>query len=439
MNKVAVVGMGYVGIPVAAIIADSGISTIGVDIDEGKVDSINSGKYPIEGFEPGIEELIERVVGNGMLKATVDYEQARDSDIWMICVQTPFDTSEMRPNFKALSGAIKKIGSVMKKGSVVIVESTIPPGTMSGDVKRWLEGESGLIAGEDFGLGHCPERVMPGRLIENLTSYGRAIGGIDEETHRVMGEIYAKITSGKLTKVDMKTAEVVKTFENTYRDAEIAIANDFAKYCDAIGVDFFEVRDMVNTVESRNLHFPGGGVGGHCIPKDTWLLAHGSRGKYVPEFLIKSREVNDSMPEYVLGLMTEGGIRLGLDLNNCKVGILGLSYLEESDDIRNSPTLSLVEKMEGLGCEIIVHDHYVDRCEDVVLTESLDEAIDGSDVVIMMVAHNLYKSLNLSEIKEKMRTPLIIDARNVFSIEDLRNSELDYFSIGRGNSFSDFQ
>lgn len=439
MNKVAVVGMGYVGIPVAAIIADSGISTIGVDIDERKVDSINSGKYPIEGFEPGIEELIERVVGNGMLKATVDYEQARDSDIWMICVQTPFDTLEMRPNFKALSGAIKEIGSVMKKGSVVIVESTIPPGTMSGDVKRWLEEESGLIAGEDFGLGHCPERVMPGRLIDNLTSYGRAIGGIDEETHRVMSEIYAKITSGKLTKVDMKTAEVVKTFENTYRDAEIAIANDFAKYCDAIGVDFFEVRDMVNTVESRNLHFPGGGVGGHCIPKDTWLLAHGSRGKYVPEFLIKSREVNDSMPGYVLGLMTEGGKRLGLDLNNCKVGILGLSYLEESDDIRNSPTLSLVEKMEGFGCEIIVHDHYVDRCEDVVLTESLDEAIDGSDVVIMMVAHNLYKSLNLSEIKEKMRTPLIIDARNVFSIKDLRNSELDYFSIGRGNSFSDFQ
>jgi UDP-N-acetyl-D-mannosaminuronic acid dehydrogenase len=427
--------MGYVGIPVAAIIADSGINTIGIDIDEKKVESLNLGNYPIEGSEPGIQELIKKVVDNGILQSTTDYNLAKDADVWMVCVQTPFDVEKMQPNFTALCSSIKAIGSVMKKGCVVIVESTIPPGTMSGEVREWLEGESGMMAGLDFGLGHCPERVMPGKLIENLTSYGRALGGIDEDTHDVMEEIYARVTSGKLTRVTLETAEVVKTFENTYRDAEIAIANDFAKYCDAVGVDFFEVRELVNSVESRNLHLPGGGVGGHCIPKDTWLLAHGSRGKYEPEFLIKSREVNDSMPKYVLKLTNDGLNRLGLEINSCRIGILGLSYLEESDDIRNSPTISLLKEMEQINCKIEVHDHYVSSCDGVTLNRSLNDVIANSDALIVMVSHAQYRELDLLEISRNMRTPFIVDARNVFDTNDLKISGIDYFSIGRGNSF----
>ncbi len=440
MEKVAVIGMGYVGIPVAAIIADSGINTIGLDIDEKKVESLKNGNYPIEGFEPGIKELIEKVVENGTLHSTTDYNLARDSDVWIVCVQTPFDVEKMIPNFTALRSSIKAIGSVMKRGCVVIVESTIPPGTMNGEVKEWLEEESEMTAGLDFGLGHCPERVMPGKLIENLTSYGRALGGIGENTHDVMENIYSRVTTGKLTRVDLETAEVVKTFENTYRDAEIAIANDFAKYCDAVGVDFFEVRELVNSVEARNLHLPGGGVGGHCIPKDTWLLAHGSRNKYKPEFLIKSREVNDSMPKYVLKLVKNGLIRLGSyqpesdHQTRPKIGVLGLSYLEESDDIRNSPTISLLNEMEHLDWEIEVHDHYVDSCDGVTLNQNLSDVITNSDALIVMVSHNLYRELDLLEISKKMRTPFIVDARNVFDPNDLNLSGIHFSSIGRGSS-----
>ena len=436
MDKVAVIGMGYVGIPVAAIIANSGISTIGIDIDENKVNSLNLGNYPIEGTEPGMQELIGGVVGRGKLRCTTDYNLASDADIWMICVQTPFNLEKKEPDLRALSSSVKSVGSVMKKGCVVIIESTIPPGTMLGEVKGWLEDESGLISGVDFGLGHCPERVMPGKLIQNLTNYGRALGGIDEKTHQVMNRIYSKITTGELTKVDLETAEVVKTFENTYRDAEIAIANDFAKYCDAVGVDFYEVRGLVNSVESRNLHLPGGGVGGHCIPKDTWLLAHGSKGEYVPEFLIKSREVNDSMPIYVLELVKNGLTKMGIEISESIIGILGLSYLEESDDVRNSPTVSLVNELDKLECEVKVHDHYVNHCEDVPLESSLERVISDSDALVIMVSHNLYRNLDLSDISERMRTPLIIDARNVFSKEDLASSGINYFSIGRGNSFN---
>ena len=257
--SVGVVGLGYVGIPVAVKLASSGFDVIGIDIDHNKVHSLNQSEYPLKGLEPGINDLIKETVSNKKFRASSDYADAAMVDVWIVCVQTPLKNNSVEPNLETLKKALFSIGTNLKRNSLVVVESTIPPGTSENIVIPILEDKSGLKAGEGFGVGHCPERVMPGKLLSNLSTYGRVLGSINPETGSLMIDIYSRITKGELTVVDLKTAEVIKTFENTYRDAEIAIANDFARYCDAVGVDFYEVRDQVNLVESRNLHLPGGG------------------------------------------------------------------------------------------------------------------------------------------------------------------------------------
>ena len=433
MNTVAVVGMGYVGIPVALKIAESGVRTIGIDIDTNKVDLLNNSIYPIEGDEPGISNLLKKTIKKGNFMATNNYSDAINVDAWLVCVQTPFLVDEFRPNFKALNGALQSIGENMVRNSLIVIESTIPPGTMEDFVLPILEKYSGFTAGSDFSLGHCPERVMPGKLLSNLSSYGRALGGLDEKSHNLMEKIYSKITKGELNKVDLKTAETVKTFENTYRDAEIAIANDFAIYCDNIGVDFFKVRDLVNQVESRNLHLPGGGVGGHCIPKDTWLLAYGSRNKYTPEFLLKAREINDNMPHYVSEKAISASKYFKINPADAKVSILGLSYLEESDDVRNSPTISLINVLKDYFQNISIHDHVVNEHPSIIFSSDLDSVISDSDIVIIMVAHKLYDKISPEYLDSLVNNKIIIDTRNILDVENFNKNKYNLYSLGRGN------
>ena len=434
--SVAVVGLGYVGIPVAARLASTGIEVIGIDIDSDKVSSLNSSKYPLKGNEPGIQDLIEQIISTGKLRATTEFSEASDVDVWIICVQTPLFAGSKTPNLGTLEKALTSIGKNLKKNSVVIIESTIPPGTTENFAVPILEQNSDLVAGEDFGIGHCPERVMPGKLLYNLSNYGRVLGAINQETSSAMLDIYSRITKGDLHLVDVKTAEVVKTFENTYRDVEIAIANDFAKYCDSVGVDFFEIRDQVNKVESRNLHLPGGGVGGHCIPKDTWLLAYGSRDKYEPNFLTMARAVNDSMPEYVYQLCIKHLNQISLPIEDSVISILGLSYLEESDDARNSPSADLYSLLNEVASEVRIHDHYVDDFPGIDHYKDLEKTVQGSDILVIMVAHELYRSIDLDGIKNKLSNQIIVDARNVLSKKAMIRHGYDFSIIGRGSYFN---
>ncbi|MBD50999.1 MAG: hypothetical protein CMB08_03640 [Euryarchaeota archaeon] len=435
MVNVAVVGMGYVGIPVALTLAKSGLEVIGLDIDQEKVDSLNNSQYPLKGEEPGIQNLLEEVIDKQLFHASVDFSDAENADAWLVCVQTPFLVDEFRPNFKALKGAVSEISKNLSPNSVVVIESTIPPGTTESVVIPLLESHSSLVAGEDFGVGHCPERVMPGKLINNLTTYNRVLGGIDDNTHSVMIDIYSRITNGDLYCTDIKTAEVVKTFENTYRDVEIAIANDFARYCDSVGVDFFEVRDQVNTVEARNLHLPGGGVGGHCIPKDTWLLAYGSKDNYDPNFLTMARKVNDSMPNHISEKCISIVNKFNLNPSESVVTILGLSYLEESDDVRNSPSATLYNILTKQFREVRVHDHYADDYPGIENQKNIEVAVKDSDLIVIMVGHQLYRSLDLRKIGNLMRNKLLVDSRNSFSKTYLEDEGFAFDILGRGRSW----
>ena len=426
-----VVGLGYVGIPVAALFAKSGLKVTGLEVDPAKVAAINAGRYPIEGDEPGLPELIAQTVRSGHLRASLDPAVVRDADAVILCVQTPFDTEAGEPRYDHLKAALHNVGRHLRKGALVVVESTIAPTTMDRVVRPALESASGLVAGRDFHLGNCPERVMPGKLLHNLESYDRVMGGIDAATHDRMQSLYSRIVRGRLDRVEMLTAEVVKAFENTYRDVEIALANEFARYCDVLGVDFFQVRDLVNRVESRNLHLAGAGVGGHCIPKDTYLLAYGTKGVFHPKLMLMAREVNDAMPQYMATLAKAALEKAGRKTEGAVVAVLGYSYLGDSDDIRNTPADPFIAAMRSWGATVRVHDPLVAAgVGPGPVQHDLAAVVRGADVAVLLTAHKEYRALDLAWLKGAMRTPVLVDGRRVVAREAAERAGFVFDAVG---------
>jgi UDP-N-acetyl-D-mannosaminuronic acid dehydrogenase len=264
--RVAVVGLGYVGIPLAAVLADSGCDVVGIDVVAERALKINEGVLPLTGDEPGLSEMLQKAVRAGRLRASTDFSVVADRDAVFVCVDTPVD-DEHKPNNSRLLAAAMGIGEHMRKGALVVVESTIAPGTMLKVFAPALERASRMTLGKDFLLAHCPERVMPGRLLHNIRNYDRVLGGYDRKSVTKASAIYSRFMKGKLHPTDLATAEIVKTAENAYRDVQIAFANEVALICEQAGSDAYEVRRLVNTCPFRDMHVPGAGVGGHCLPK----------------------------------------------------------------------------------------------------------------------------------------------------------------------------
>lgn len=449
MKKIAVIGMGYVGIPVAALFADAGFEVVGIQRRSKrsgwKIDFINNGKSPIGGKEPGLEELIQKVVKDKkMFRVTDDISIVKDADVILIDVQTPTDGNRI-PQYLSLKEVSKSIGKNMKKGCLVIIESTVAPGTTQNIVKPILEDYSKLEAGIDFYLAFSYERVMVGRLLHNIINYPRIVGGINKESTEKAIELYSHIVKAKLHPTDALTAEVSKTVENTYRDVNIAFANEIAIICESLGINVYDVRSFVNTLPNdptdpksnpvRNMHLPGAGVGGHCLPKDSWLLKYGldKYGKFdfIPKVIIKSRLINDYMPYHMVELIINAFNELEIAVKNKKICILGLAFLENSDDTRNTPTLPLYEKLRAMGVNLIIHDPHVKEFESVNLTNNLDESIEEADCIALVTAHDEYKNLDLRKLKLNMKTPIIIDGRNVFNKKKCQDEGFLYKGIGK--------
>ncbi|MHA2208138.1 MAG: nucleotide sugar dehydrogenase [Candidatus Thorarchaeota archaeon] len=430
-QNLVVVGLGYVGLPVAAKFAEAGFNVTGIDIVHEKVDRVNSGESTIEGDEPHLADLVKKVVGEKSLTATTEYAPIKDADFVLIVVETPFSSRLNKPYYTALRAATTSVGRNLRKGTVVIVESTVAPGTIGNIVQPLLEAESGLEAGKDFLLAVAPERVMPGKLLYNLVNMDRVIGGIDDRSTDAAVSLYEKIVEGELFKCDALTAEVVKTTENAYRDVQIAFANELALLCEKMGVDVFEVRNLVNKAPFRNMHLPGAGVGGHCLPKDSWLLAFGAKGRYEPRLIAVAREINDGMPLHMSDLC-EGAIQKHRGrLHGSKVTILGIAYLENSDDTRNSPAIPLKESLEVVGIETSLHDPKVRSSEMLPILRDLYAAARDSDCIAIVTAHNEYRSLDLDRLKTVMRTPIIIDGRNILDSAACEEKGFHYWSVGR--------
>ena len=440
-TNIVVVGMGYVGIPCAALLAEvEGFKVHGLQRKSKrsgwKIDVLNNGKSPFEGIEPGLDELLGKVVSKGAFKATDDVEVLSDADIIIIAVQTPTDSHNM-PQYLSLREVSEDIGKRIKRGSMVIVESTVAPGTTQNVVQKIIENESGFRGGEEFDLVFAYERVMPGKLLEYIVNMPRVVGGITSKSTKRAVDLYSKIVREEIFTTDTLSAELSKTIENAYRDVNIAFANEMALVSESMGVNIYEIIRLVNARHDRNMHIPGAGVGGHCLPKDPWLLRHGlyeyGTWKIEPEFISLARRINDHMPVHMSDLIENGLRAKGRSIQDSVVTILGLAYLENSDDTRNTPAATLAAALVAKGAKIILHDPYVKKWENSHqrIMRSVIAAAKGSDCLALVTKHQEYFSLDFPKIKKVMRTPVIVDGRNVFDQEMLETYGFEYRCIGK--------
>ena len=422
--NVVVLGLGYVGLPVACLFAEAGFPVVGIRRNREKIELINQGVCPIEGKEPGLAELLARVVSEGRFRATTDYEICREAQVVLIAVETPVDLATKKPDYQALRSALTDLGDRLSRGTMVIIESTIAPGTMAQVVKPLLEETSGLRVNEDFYLVNCPERVMPGKLLANIRGCHRVVGGTSPEAAELAVRFYRHVVQADLDPVDCLTAELVKTMENTYRDVQIAFANEMALLCESLGADVWRVRELVNKAPYRDMHLPGAGVGGHCLPKDPWLLISNAKDGFESRLIPAARAINDGMPLHVADLIVDALREAGRDVSSAKVAVLGYAYLENSDDTRNSPSAVLVKRLRELDAEVVIHDPYVPEYRGDLL-----ERVRGCDAVVVMVRHAEYRTLP----DEVLNTPVVVDGRNMASPVVVREKEETVFrSLGRG-------
>ncbi len=424
--RLGVIGLGYVGLPVACLFAEAGFNVVGVDLKAERVNAINAGISPIEGREPGLAELLATVVAEGRLHTTTQYADLHDCDVVTISVETPVDEQHV-PQYVALRSALRDLGPVLQSGALIIVESTIAPGTMARLVKPLLEESSGKRANVDFYLGHCPERVMPGKLLANLRGVSRVCGGETPETAQTMIALYRHIVQADLDPADCVTAELVKTVENAYRDVNIAFANEVALICEAVGGDVWKVRELVNKSPGRMMLYPGAGVGGHCITKDPWLLAYEAWNKIPIRLIPAARAVNDGMPLHILKLLEETLEIAGKELEETRILVLGYAYLEDSDDTRNSPSEVLATWLREWSAEVLVHDPFVPGYQGNVLAMA-----QGCNAVVVMVKHTEYQNIDLRALRAALTTPIVVDGRGAFSAEQAQRAGLIYRRVGQG-------
>jgi len=402
-EKICVVGLGYIGLPTASLLATKGFKVLGVDVSQDVVNTINQGEIHI--VEPDLDILVKSAVNSGNLSASLEPSEA---DVFIIAVPTPFkkitDSNEMqkKPDLSYIESATKKISSYIKKGNLVILESTSPVGTTNEIVAEILK-EKGHNIGEDVFVSHCPERVLPGRILTELVENDRVIGGINDKSTKVTVDFYEQFVRGSVLPTTAKTAEMVKLTENSSRDVQIAFANELSMICETEDIDPWEVIDLANRHPRVNILKPGPGVGGHCIAVDPWFIVDRS-----PEYskLIKTaRQVNDSKPEWVLSRVR----RCADKFKNPTIGCLGITFKADIDDLRESPAYDIVKQLltENIG-EIIISEPNIDSIEGINLSE-VEETVKKSDILLILVDHKEFNSLRYQDLSEK----IIIDTKGI--------------------------
>ena len=405
MKKICVIGLGYIGLPTASVFARAGYDVLGVDVNQKVVDSLNEGKVTIE--EVDLPELVAEVVANGHLKAAVKPEKA---DVFIIAVPTPIH-ADHSANVDYVAEATKSIIPFLEKGNIVIVESTIPPRTMDDLVAPIIE-EAGFDPRKDVYLAHCPERVLPGRILIELIENTRIVGGLTPEAATKAGDVYRAVITGEVIETEAVTAEMSKLMENTFRDVNIALANELAKISARLGVNAHDVIALANKHPRVNIHLPGPGVGGHCLAVDPYFIVEKAREE--SPLIAQSRAINNSMPEFVLTQIE----RMTCELEKPAIAVCGLTYKGNIDDVRESPAIEIAEMLlKNSRYDVRIHDPHVSEEQVSFKLQSLEEATKGAHLLVVLVDHNEFKQFDEQALVANMATPVIFDTRNCVNIQ----------------------
>ncbi|MHA2347377.1 MAG: nucleotide sugar dehydrogenase, partial [Candidatus Hodarchaeales archaeon] len=396
----------------------------------------NNGKSPFKGNEPGLDELISRVVNKEKFVVTDDPAVCSDSDYILIDVQTPTDDIHY-PKYESLEEVSHQISQYMKKGVTVIVESTVAPGTTENVVLPILTKGSNMTPGEDFYLAFSYERVMPGKLLDYIINMPKVIGGIDDTSTNKAEWLYKHIVKKEIsTMTSCIAAELAKTIENSYRDVNIAFANEMALVCESMGVNVYDIIKVINARHDRHMHIPGAGVGGHCLPKDPWLLRYGFMKYGVnfrePEMISLSRRINDNMPVHLVELIGDIFSQNNKEFRESKVTVLGIAYLEDSDDTRNTPARRVISLLRSRSVNVVLHDPFVDQLDEEEIEKDFWKAVNQSDCLVFVTKHSEYYDIDLSKLKSTMKTPIIVDGRNIFTKSKVEKFNFIYEAIGKG-------
>jgi UDP-N-acetyl-D-mannosaminuronic acid dehydrogenase len=420
-SKICVLGMGYIGLPTASTLASHGYKVLGVDVNRQVIDRLRNGEIHIH--EPGLKTLVHAAFRSGNLEV---FEKPQEADAFIIAVPTPI-LEDKRADMRYVISATESIVPCLRRGNLVMLESTSPPRTTLDLVAPILE-RSGLRPGEDFYLTYSPERVMPGKILQELIENARVVGGINHASAEAGRDLYASFVRGEILLTDATTAEMVKLMENTYRDVNIAIANEFARLAERLGVNVWDAIELANLHPRIDILRPGPGVGGHCVSVDPWFFVE--KAPDLALLIKQARLVNDGQPLYTADKISHG--LAGLE--GRQLAALGLAYKADVDDLRESPALEVAQQLSERGAKVFTYEPFAPSisARGCVAKASLEETLAGSDAVVLLVDHRQFRQIDPGWVAEAMPGRIAYDTRGVWDREKWEKAGFQLRVLGVG-------